>query len=322
MPTDGTLLLEHMPNGKRYLLTALSVFFSLGAVLSALIGIIIIPRYSCPTTSSDPCSPESNMGWKYMLIILGLIVRIIIWQLLPTNTSLFQTLLMFVARVVFFRLHESPRYLVHAGRPHDAVLSLRKISEFNGDDLAINLGNVEDRRGAVLFATEEADIEAIESLPCPPKRYPHDDTTDHAEPTLNRATHSNFNYHATESTPSPPPNPVAYEDAPAGSSRMDDGGETETDPFFSMPEVKTAQLSNPPARPLLSSSHTRHTPMKVQWKFLHPLPCWLRRPISAWLSRLAMVLSRKWRSTTLLVWWIWFAISLGSHCLNHEIPGR
>lgn len=39
MPTDGTLLLEHMPNGKQYLLTALSVFFSLGSVLSAIVGI-------------------------------------------------------------------------------------------------------------------------------------------------------------------------------------------------------------------------------------------------------------------------------------------
>ena len=29
MPTDGTLLLEHMPRGKQYLVTALSVFFSL-----------------------------------------------------------------------------------------------------------------------------------------------------------------------------------------------------------------------------------------------------------------------------------------------------
>ena len=32
MPTDGTLLLEHMPNGKQYLVTALSVFFSFGSL--------------------------------------------------------------------------------------------------------------------------------------------------------------------------------------------------------------------------------------------------------------------------------------------------
>ena len=86
MPTDGTLLLEHMPNGKQHLLTALSVFFSLGAVLSALVGIVVIPQNSCPVTSSAPCSQELNMGWKYMLIILGLVASCFI----PVSRSRFQ----------------------------------------------------------------------------------------------------------------------------------------------------------------------------------------------------------------------------------------
>lgn len=76
MPTDGTLLLEHMPNGKQYLVTALSVFFSFGAVLSAVIALLVIPKNSCPPAPA-PCDVESqNMGWKYLLIALGLIVRI------------------------------------------------------------------------------------------------------------------------------------------------------------------------------------------------------------------------------------------------------
>lgn len=74
MPTDGTLLLEHMPNGKQYLVTALSVFFSFGAVLSAVIGLLVIPGHSCPP-SPAPCDMATqNMGWKYLLISLGLIV--------------------------------------------------------------------------------------------------------------------------------------------------------------------------------------------------------------------------------------------------------
>ncbi len=76
MPTDGTLLLEHMPNGKQYLVTALSVFFSFGAVLSAVIALLVIPKNSCPQAPA-PCDVTSqNMGWKYLLIALGLIVRI------------------------------------------------------------------------------------------------------------------------------------------------------------------------------------------------------------------------------------------------------
>lgn len=53
---------------------------------------------------------------------------------------------MFLARMVFFRLHESPRYLVHAGRPQEALESLQLISRFNGSELALDLDDVEDRR--------------------------------------------------------------------------------------------------------------------------------------------------------------------------------
>ena len=74
MPTDGTLLLEHMPNGKQYLVTALSVFFSVGAVFAAVVGLIVIPSRSCPPTPA-PCDVSSqNMGWKYLLVVLGLVV--------------------------------------------------------------------------------------------------------------------------------------------------------------------------------------------------------------------------------------------------------
>jgi len=77
MPTDGTLLLEHMPQGKKYLVTALSVFFSFGSVLSAVVGIIVIPPYSCSPNAPGrpPCNVETgNQGWKYLLISVGLIV--------------------------------------------------------------------------------------------------------------------------------------------------------------------------------------------------------------------------------------------------------
>lgn len=51
---------------------------------------------------------------------------------------------MFLARMVFFRLHESPRYLVHAGRHQEALESLQMISRFNGDDFDISLYDVDD----------------------------------------------------------------------------------------------------------------------------------------------------------------------------------
>lgn len=75
MPTDGTLLLEHMPRGKEYLVTALSVFFSFGAVLSALVAIVLVPKHSCPPAPAACDVATENLGWKYELMALGLIVR-------------------------------------------------------------------------------------------------------------------------------------------------------------------------------------------------------------------------------------------------------
>lgn len=52
---------------------------------------------------------------------------------------------MFLARMVFFRLHESPRYLVHAGRAQEALENLQLISRFNGEELPLDLDDVDDR---------------------------------------------------------------------------------------------------------------------------------------------------------------------------------
>ncbi|KAF5360741.1 hypothetical protein D9756_005094 [Leucocoprinus leucothites] len=93
MPTDGTLLLEHMPKEKQYLVTALSVFFSFGSVLSAFVALLVLPDNSCPNTASGPISglgtlakvldavvpcdvEKQNRGWKYLLMTLATIVRL------------------------------------------------------------------------------------------------------------------------------------------------------------------------------------------------------------------------------------------------------
>lgn len=77
MPTDGTLLLEHMPKGKQYLVTALSVFFSFGAVLSAVVALLVVPHNSCIATEILCDVDKDNKGWKYLLMTLGAIVRYI-----------------------------------------------------------------------------------------------------------------------------------------------------------------------------------------------------------------------------------------------------
>lgn len=72
---------------------------------------------------------------------------------------------MFIARIVFFRLHESPRYLVHAGRPQEALESLQMISRFNGDELNLGLEDVRDSVYAPVIVDEPASIEPSSKRP-------------------------------------------------------------------------------------------------------------------------------------------------------------
>jgi MFS family permease len=75
MPTDGTLLLENVPKSKQYLVTALSVFFSIGAVLAAVVALVVVPPNSCPP-EPDTCDVNTqNRGWQYLFGGLGIIVR-------------------------------------------------------------------------------------------------------------------------------------------------------------------------------------------------------------------------------------------------------
>jgi hypothetical protein len=81
---------------------------------------------------------------------------------------------MFLARIAFFTIHESPRYLVNAGRHQEALESLQMISKvsalsqimllitglmhvkFNGSELALDLGDVDDRPVPPVSRTGEA----------------------------------------------------------------------------------------------------------------------------------------------------------------------
>lgn len=94
MPTDGTLFLENIPEEYHYLLTALSVFFSLGAMVSSVIALAIIPSRSCEE-GHDTCDvARENTGWRIVLAsVAGL------------------TLVFFVCRTFLFKLHESPKYV-------------------------------------------------------------------------------------------------------------------------------------------------------------------------------------------------------------------
>ncbi|GAA5881567.1 hypothetical protein JCM3774_005351 [Rhodotorula dairenensis] len=121
IPIDATITLEFLPNNRRFLLCALSTFQPIGVVVASLIAWGLVPNYACDTalpsckTGETPCCGRSNnMGWRYTIIVIGVL-----------------TLAIFIARFVIFTFYESPKFLLAKGRDEEAIDVLYKIAAFN-----------------------------------------------------------------------------------------------------------------------------------------------------------------------------------------------
>ncbi|WVW78971.1 hypothetical protein I302_100934 [Kwoniella bestiolae CBS 10118] len=126
MPTDGTLFLENLPHSKQYLLTLLSVFFSLGAVLSSVVSLVFLPGHSCKSFDGCDIPKGENEGWRRVMFVLGLF-----------------NLACSFARWFLFRLQESPRYLISNGRESEAIIALQAIATFNSNSIDIQRADVQ-----------------------------------------------------------------------------------------------------------------------------------------------------------------------------------
>ncbi|KZP05085.1 MFS general substrate transporter [Athelia psychrophila] len=82
--------------------------------LASLIAWPLIANYSCPETAAT-CQRADNMGWRYLLFILGGI-----------------TILLWAIRLFTFRLLESPRYLAGLGKNREAVDVIQQLAAYNG----------------------------------------------------------------------------------------------------------------------------------------------------------------------------------------------
>jgi hypothetical protein len=76
--------------------------------------------------------------------------------------------------------------------------------------------------------------------------------------------------------------------------------------------VKLSSSQARPRKPRLSVSRSRRSSLlQMEKRVCWALPRWLRKPLWAWLDRIALVLSPEWIRTTLLVWAMWCSLSLG-----------
>lgn len=157
LPVDGMMFLEFIPSKSQYLLTLLSVFWSLGQLLASLVAWAFIANYSCDNNQSNtvidantvPCDVSQNMGWRYTFYTLGAL-----------------TFVMFICRFFVFRLPESPKFYLSKGRDADAVRVLKEIASRNGTPLGDDVISVEIFRSA---AGQEASMDVVEEKEESPK---------------------------------------------------------------------------------------------------------------------------------------------------------
>jgi hypothetical protein len=264
-----------------------------------------------------------------------------------------KTFAMFLARMVFFRLHESPRYLVHAGRPQDALESLQMISRFNGSELDLDLKDVEDRindppthaqdlavrtETGVSPSSRFFDADDDAEMSSSPTDIKPSSTTAHVGTPLSSTPLDGSegavpakDYSATGGSEAPLAAYAAserrshpYHHSLSGRDSFHD------DPLSSKEEeISVDDIDVPPARPRLTRnrrsrgdtfSSVRSSLYEAADRAYWVLPPWIRRPVRAWLGRFKMVLVPEWRRTTLLVWATWWGIALAFTMFNVYLP--
>lgn len=244
---------------------------------------------------------------------------------------------MFVARILFFRLYESPRYLVHAGRHEEALESLQLISRFNGRELPLQLSDVADdmpspRVGetAPFLPATPADpgfvkqddqgedaSENLESPEDPHTRRPGQRTRMASDTGLFEGAETKT-YGSQDVSPAGeglnPLERVASPDAETGDGQLS--------PTTAHAQATSSRLQRPSTRrrSVLSTTSRRSSFYEAERKIYLALPRAVRKPLQAWLDRMALVLAPEWRRTTILVWCAWFSMALGERHPDHIEP--
>ncbi|ORY24113.1 major facilitator superfamily domain-containing protein [Naematelia encephala] len=315
MPTDGTLFLENLPHSKQYLLTLLSVFFSLGAVLSSVVSLVFLPGASCQQYEGCNLEEKANDGWRRVLLVLGLF-----------------NLVCSFARWGLFRLHESPRYLVSNGRQDEAVVVLRAIATFNEHDINIQCADVhmpDEMPGGDV--TEEASIgrdKKNSELPSPQllgiersrsgERSPlprYSITGDDSNPG------SGTLYDSVGMGPPPLPrqHPVRlgsafYQPTPAD-------GDNSFDTSFGNATNRTSIEEADEEHGLMNGRAVKREASPVRHKNAegglgHVGLGW----IESWGEQMAKLFTPQWRRTVILMWIIWGSMSFSYTMFNVWLP--
>jgi hypothetical protein len=217
---------------------------------------------------------------------------------------------MTVLRVIFFRLYESPRFLVAAGRPKEAMENLQMISRFNGEELSLSLRDVRDHITTVTHrrpTSATAMINDDEEDSAPFLRDPED------------APKPIFDADAIPETET-----TRISSTPQDSSHYHSTGESNINlesHSFATPVVEHSHspFFNSLRNENDEDGHKLSTARRIQprrhrssvYSVSTVLPSTVRKPLWKWFDKVAMLLSPEWLWTTLMMWAAWFSMSLG-----------
>lgn len=123
LPVDSAIFLESLPRNKKWLLTVMSAWWSLGQVITALLSWALIPNFSCKEEAE--CLYQDNMGWRYFLYTLGGL-----------------TLVMFLSRFIF-PMNESPTFYLARGNNLMVIKTLDRIASINNKFNPLTLEELE-----------------------------------------------------------------------------------------------------------------------------------------------------------------------------------
>ncbi|EKG17366.1 General substrate transporter [Macrophomina phaseolina MS6] len=113
LPVDSAIFLEFLPGSHQYLLTILSIDWSIAQVIANLVAWPLLGNLTCQ--EGEECNRGKNMGWRYFVICMGGLAMI-----------------MFFIRFVCFTIYESPKYLMGKGRDEEAVRIVHEVARRNG----------------------------------------------------------------------------------------------------------------------------------------------------------------------------------------------
>ncbi|WWC67456.1 uncharacterized protein I206_101364 [Kwoniella pini CBS 10737] len=323
MPTDGTLFLENLPHSKQYLLTLLSVFFSLGAVFSSVISLVFLPGHSCKTFEECDVPAGDNEGWRRVMLVLGLF-----------------NLLCAFARWFLFRLQESPRYLVSNGREAEAVVALQAIASFNSNSINIQRKDVqvieEMSMGNEMEETDQKNSELPspnpqEELPIWNSRIDVPSSSGSGSDVEGRYGGVGIGVNKNKKVPLRTGS-AFYNTLTPG---FNDGSEIDENRFESSfanasNSTKYGEQQDSTERQVLFDSANNpddnenserprekildHTIEREGWHAV-PLVWW-----ESWIKQMSKLFVPKWRKTVILMWIIWGAISFGYTMFNVWLP--